>query len=85
VRYFVGDRPVWMLETRTAGSRQRWIVNRLGVAYSRTPACQGERKMAPRARWSNRSWCNVRLLARDTRSGGVEQATWMTQTLFGSW
>jgi hypothetical protein len=32
-----------MLETRTAGSRQRWIVNRLGVAYSRTSECQGER------------------------------------------
>jgi hypothetical protein len=43
VRSFVGDRWQWMLETRTASSRQRWIVNRLGVAYSRTPECQGER------------------------------------------
>src|SRR5215218_2681594 len=55
VRYFGGDRPGWMLETRTAGSRQRWIVNRLREAYFRTSECQGDRKMAPRARWSNRS------------------------------
>ena len=81
VRYFVGGRPERMLETRTANSRQRWIVNRLGVAYFLPPECQDERSVALRARWPNRFSSILRLLVRDSHSGGPEHVTWTTKTL----